>query len=75
MRKVSLDTLFETADIITLHTPYNEATKNLICKGEWWSLVLVAEVVVAGRAGVMPMHAACSSGRKRAACAPTHTTG
>jgi D-3-phosphoglycerate dehydrogenase len=32
VKKVSLDALFASADIITVHTPMNEATKNLLNK-------------------------------------------
>lgn len=51
--EVSLDTLFETSDIISIHSPLNDKTKNLINKNTIAKMKKNALVINVGRGGIV----------------------
>jgi D-3-phosphoglycerate dehydrogenase / 2-oxoglutarate reductase len=53
IKKVTLDALFAASDFITLHTPLNDATRNLICAATLAKCKKGVFIVNAARGGVV----------------------
>jgi lactate dehydrogenase-like 2-hydroxyacid dehydrogenase len=55
--QVTFDQLLETCDIITIHAPLNDRTKNLISTNEFAKMKASAILVNVGRGGIVDEHA------------------